>query len=105
MDLSTKITISPDVRYRRIEGEMVLLDLESESYFGLDEVGARCWELLERHGELKVAYTSLLQEYEVDSQRLRADLLQLVSDLEQAGLVVSETREEDCNREPNAQST
>ena len=36
-----RFTVSPDVLFQEVSGEMVLLDLASESYFGLDEIGAR----------------------------------------------------------------
>ena len=39
--------LSPDVLFQEVSGEMVLLDLNSEQYFGLDEIGARIWSLLE----------------------------------------------------------
>ena len=41
-----KVIISPEVLFQEVSGEIVLLDLASESYFGLDEIGARIWALL-----------------------------------------------------------
>jgi hypothetical protein len=41
-----KIKISPDVLFQEVSGETVLLDLESEHYFGLDAVGTRIWGLI-----------------------------------------------------------
>lgn len=41
-----KAIISPEVLFQEVSGEIVLLDLASESYFGLDEIGARIWALL-----------------------------------------------------------
>ena len=39
--------ISDEVLSQEINGETVLLDLESESYFGLNEIGTRIWQVLE----------------------------------------------------------
>lgn len=89
MNLDRKITVSPEVLYQEIDGEIVLLDLKSESYFGLDEVGARFWQLVERQKDFESVFEILLSEYEVEPERLRADLEQLVGELENAGLVVS----------------
>ena len=48
MNISTDqvFTVSKDVLFQEVAGETVLLDLNSESYFGLDEVGTRIWTLL-----------------------------------------------------------
>ena len=44
MTRADKIQISPDVLSQEVNGETVLLDLEGESYFGLNEVGTRVWQ-------------------------------------------------------------
>ena len=46
MQLSDKFAVSDEVVAREVGGEMVLLDLASGQYFGLDTVGGRIWELL-----------------------------------------------------------
>ena len=43
MNLNQTVTLSPEVISQEVSGETVLLDLESENYFGLDEVGTRIW--------------------------------------------------------------
>ncbi|MBT6125779.1 MAG: PqqD family protein, partial [Halieaceae bacterium] len=47
MDLNQVVTLSPDVISQEVSGETVLLDLNSEHYFGLDEVGTRIWQLID----------------------------------------------------------
>ena len=47
MNLDTTFAIATQVIARTIGGETVILDLESGTYFGLDPVGARIWQLLE----------------------------------------------------------
>ena len=78
---------SPDVLYQELNGESVLLNLATEKYFGLDPVGTRVWQLLSEGVSLEAAFATLLQEYEVDEPRLRADVAKLVSELESAQLV------------------
>ena len=81
------VQISPDVLFQEVSGEMVLLDLNSEQYFGLDEVGARIWSLLESGvGETAVVDT-LLEEYKVERETLQADVADLLDQLTEAGLV------------------
>ena len=79
--LSQTVSIPEGVFYREIEGEAVLLEIETGKYFGLDEVGTRMWTLLESHGTLRAAYEALLEEFEVPEERLRQDLLALVDRL------------------------
>jgi hypothetical protein len=87
MNLNQSITLSPEVISQEVSGETVLLDLESENYFGLDEVGTRIWQLIEETGNLQAVFDTLLQEYEVEQDRLLADLEALVREVEALGLV------------------
>jgi len=82
-----KIEISPDVLSQEVSGETVLLDIKSESYFGLDPVGTRIWELLQEYGDLETTYKAMLDEYDVEAGQLVSDLTELVGKLEEAGLI------------------
>ncbi len=92
MDLNQTITPSPDVISQEVSGETVLLDLESENYFGLDEVGTRIWQLINESGDLQVVYRTLLDEYEVSEERLLGDLDALLGEIAGLGLVTLEQR-------------
>ena len=81
------LTITPDVLAQEVSGEMVLLDLNNEQYLGLNEVGARVWQLLENNTDLKTIYETLLSEYEVEDSILESDLNQLITDMRDAGVV------------------
>jgi len=87
MNLNQTITLSPDVISQEVSGETVLLDLESENYFGLDEVGTRIWQLIKESGDLQVIYRTLLEEYEVEEERLQADLEVLLGEIAELGLI------------------
>jgi hypothetical protein len=83
----TSITISKDVLAQEMDGETVLLDLASESYFGLDAVGTRVWQLLnEGQGKFAIIDT-LLDEYEVEREALERDISELLDRLSAAGLI------------------
>lgn len=69
------------VLVKSLEDEAVLLHLETEQYFGLDAVASRMWTLLVTLPSIDAAYEALLDEYEVDPQRLRRDLERLVRQL------------------------
>lgn len=82
-----KLRISPDVHSQEVGGETVLLDLKTESYFGLDEVGTRIWQLLQENGDMVPIMETILEEYDVEEKQLCKDLDELVHKLVEAGLV------------------
>ena len=84
------VSCSPDVLFRELEGEGVLLDLETERYYTLDDIGARMWHLLHEHEEVEAVVERLLDEYDVDETTLRQDLAELITRLSKAGLVVAQ---------------
>jgi hypothetical protein len=78
---------SPHVRMQATGDEAVLLDLASEYYFGLNAVGKRVWELLSANPHVQTAFDALQSEYDVDAAQLERDLLALLQQLADAGLV------------------
>ena len=92
MNLNQTITLSPDVISQEVSGETVLLDLESEHYFGLDEVGTRIWQLARETNDLKAIYQTLLAEYDVPENRLQRDLDNLLAEIAGLGLITLEQR-------------
>ena len=91
MKLETqKITISEEALSQEVNGETVILDLKSESYFGLDEVGTRVWQLLQEHGDLQKVFDAMLEEFDVDANTLASDMKNLVDDLIEKGLISSD---------------
>ena len=92
MNLNQTITLSPEVISQEVSGETVLLDLDSENYFGLDEVGTRIWQLIKETNDLAAIYQTLLAEYDVSEERLKQDLDTLLGEISQLGLVTPEQR-------------
>ena len=86
--LKQTIRIQDDVLSQEVSGETVLLDLNSESYFSLNELGTRLWQLLKQEGNLENIYTILFEEYEVRDDELRRDLESMISQLLDANLIV-----------------
>jgi Coenzyme PQQ synthesis protein D (PqqD) len=87
VSLQSNVAISEDVVSRDLEGEAVILNLESGTYFGLDKVGTRIWSLLQQHGSLRQVFDSMQQEYEVTPETLERDIVRLVGELRGKGLV------------------
>lgn len=83
----SRVEISPSVIYRDVSGEIVLLNLQSGVYYGLDPVGSRMWQLLMEQRPLGDVCSVMLEEYDVAAEVLRADLSRLVDELSSEGLV------------------
>ena len=88
LSLDDTLTIAPDVMFRHLNDEAVLLDLKSGTYFGLNDVGARTWQLILEHGRLLRVLEALLQEYAVDRDAGERDLLALAAQLVERKLAV-----------------
>jgi len=87
ISFSDRVKIPDDVLISNLQEESVILNLDSERYFGLDDVGTRILSLLTTSTSIEAAYELLLEEYDVDRQALRQDLLTLVEDLAKQGIV------------------
>lgn len=90
VNLEQSVRISPDVMFQEVGGEAVLLDLKSETYLGLNETGMRIWQLLQQSGDLRRVLEDMLAEYDVDARQMECDLVELVGQLADAGLVMVE---------------
>ena len=82
-----KIVIPDGVLVRELAGESVLLNLKTESYFGLDEVGSRMWTALAESPSVALAFDLLASEYEVEPEKLREDLTIYIQKLVDLGLL------------------
>ena len=87
ISFSDRVTIPEGVLISNLQEESVILNLDSERYFGLDDVGTRMLSVLTTADSIAAAYETLAAEYDVDRQALHADLIALVENLLQQGLV------------------
>ncbi|NLR69427.1 PqqD family protein [Novosphingobium sp. ERN07] len=89
VELTGSFTLSEDVVAREVGEETMLLDLASGTYFGLNPVGGRFWQLLEEGRSAAEARDCLLDEFEVEADVLDADLSTLLDELAAKGLVAT----------------
>lgn len=87
IDLRSSLEPAAQVLCSELDGEALLLDQQSGTYYGLDEVGARIWALLGEEPRLEAVFERLLEEYQVEPEALRGDLLAFVRDLAGRGLL------------------
>ena len=85
--MAPHVTVHPSVIYREVGGEVVLLNLQSGVYYGLDPVGSRIWQLLMQERSLDEVCSIMFDEYDVVPEVLRADIEKIVGELSEKGLV------------------
>jgi len=88
ISFSDRVNVPDDVLISRLQEESVILNLDSERYFGLDEVGTRFLSVLTTSDSIEAAYQRLSDEYRVDGDVLRQDLLELVENLINQGILI-----------------
>jgi len=88
ISFSDRVTVPDDVLISNLQDESVILNLDSERYYGLDDVGTRFLSVLTSSESIETAYERLRDEYDVDPQVLRADLLTLIENLIDQGLLI-----------------
>ena len=89
MDVSAgeQFVVHPSVITRELSGETVLLNLESGVYYGLDAVGTRVWQLLMEGQTIASICETMVDEYDVSPAILRDDVMRLVGELRERGIV------------------
>lgn len=87
ISFSDRVRVPDDVLISNLQEESVILNLDSERYYGLDDVGTRFLSALNTADSIEAAYEKLSQEYDVNEEVLRKDLLTLVENLVAQGIV------------------
>ena len=91
MTLKDTITIPDTVFAQMVDDEMVIYDTVSETYFGLDEMGAVIWEHLNKEKTLQGVYDIMIEVYEVEALQLEQDICRFVQELVDAGLLKAQS--------------
>ena len=87
ISFTDRVKVPEDVLISGLQNESVILNLNSERYFGLDDVGTRMMSVLTTADSIQAAYETLLEEYDVAPEVLKQDLTSIVEQLMAQGLV------------------
>lgn len=82
MIIATQDAISCD-----LNGEAVIMHLPSESYFGLDPVGAAIWNFIQTRRSFDAICDHLMAEYDVSREQCAAEVARLIDEMRANGLV------------------
>ncbi len=78
---------TPEVLCRDLGDESVLLDLATETYFGLNATGTRLWRLLTGGATIGDALATLASEFDAGAEVIDRDMTELIDELVRRGLL------------------
>jgi hypothetical protein len=87
LDARSVVVASKDQLASEIGGETVILGLSAGRYYGVDSVGGRIWQLVQEPASVAELRERIVAEYEVEPERCEADLLRILQQMIDAGLV------------------
>ena len=87
VSFTQSVRVKNDVLITALEQESVILNLESECYFGLDAMGTQILAALTKSKSIEDAVHTLTEEYDVDEVTLRHDLTSFIEQLVAQGLI------------------
>lgn len=86
--IEKKFKISENAIVQEMGDGIVILNLNTERFYELNEVGKRFWELLTDHQDYLAALNILQDEYEVSAEQLQDDMTRLIEDLIKSELII-----------------
>lgn len=86
-----QIVISKDVLARELAGEILVLDLRSSLYFGMTDVAARVWQLIEQQQTRDAIVQILAAEFDAAPDVIAVDVDAFLEDLLTRGLLARAT--------------
>lgn len=85
--LNARIKLKEEVFFEELDDQAVILNVQTSTYFGLNEVGTRMWNLLSEHKHVRIVYNKLIEEYDVTVERLAEDLQIFINHLQSKQLI------------------
>jgi Coenzyme PQQ synthesis protein D (PqqD) len=86
--LNGSFQAAPNVLFRLVEDEAVLLYVPAGTYYGLNPTGILLWEAIQNNSPFLSVVDAILAEYEVEREQVLADLQTLIQNLLNNGLII-----------------
>ncbi len=84
---STYVESSDEVLFQVLDEEVVLLDMKSGQYFGLNEIGALIWVMSKKGASLGSILSDIIEKYDVSESELVGHVTPFLDELEAEGLI------------------
>ena len=85
--INTILKQSDNILMQTLDDDIIMADINTGNYFGLDLTGRRIWELIEQPAKLEDICARLAQEYEVDPASCEQEVVVFVNELVEKGLI------------------
>jgi len=83
----TVLKRSDELLSSELDGETVMMSIESGKYYGLEEIATRIWELIEQPTSVSALCDTLVSEFDVAREQCEADVLPFLAELAKEGVV------------------
>lgn len=90
ISLESVVRRSSDVMASQVDNELVMMDVERGMYYALNPVGADIWERLAEPQKVADLCAQLMQQYDVDQATCEADVLAVLNDMAENGLLAQQ---------------
>jgi len=87
IDNDTQFMQSEQIVSCEFEGGKALLDLNASEYFKINNTAAFVWESISEPITINQLSNLMLEKFDVEEERLRADISAIISNLYQANLI------------------
>ncbi|MFN8671394.1 MAG: lasso peptide biosynthesis PqqD family chaperone [Candidatus Sericytochromatia bacterium] len=87
IELSSKIIKNDSLVASELDDGLVMMSLENNSYYGLNSIGKRIWELLDEKQTYNELIEKLTQEYDISKEECEKDILELLESLEKEEII------------------
>lgn len=87
ISLGTIVVAASEQVSTRLDDETVLLELKQGTYYGLNAVGTVIWEMIQQPQSVESLYSAVLNQYNVEPEICKRDVLRLIEEMEAAGLL------------------
>ena len=84
---NTTIVATQNQVYSELDGEAVILQLHSGTYYGLNAAGAYVWDMLRQPRKVAEILAGMMDRFDVDSDRCERDLMALLQRLSDEDLI------------------
>jgi hypothetical protein len=88
LNKDTFVQRNPKLLSNQMDGEIVMMSIDNGEYYGLDEIGSRIWELMEKPVSLHSLAEQLMAEFDVDYEDCLRDTKEFLTDLFDKDLVL-----------------
>ena len=87
INTETKVCHNKEIIASEIDGQIVMMSMENDAYFGMENVASRIWKLIENPVSVNELCQKLIEEYDVSELQCQADVIQFLQEMAEKKVV------------------